>query len=91
MNTKDKWEQIIFILGLEEVLSLMVFLPREISRIDYLYYIIDNLRGSYSPSGIRSWFRRPRKQLDGKSPEELIMEGKCLEKIQELSIMKEIV
>lgn len=93
MKTKEKWEKIISILGMEKTLYFMMFLPQDIERIEYLYYLIYNLEGSYSAAGIRNWFHRTRKELGGKSPEDLIAGGNRadLEKIQHLSIMKETI
>jgi len=34
--------------------------------------ILDSLRGSYNEQGIERWFMRPRRQLDGRAPAEVI-------------------
>lgn len=43
-------------------------LPGAAEKIDFLYKIVDSLRGSYNAEGIRRWFQRERSRLEGKSP-----------------------
>jgi hypothetical protein len=50
--------------------------PDEIAwRLHTLTRIIAALSGSYNDYGVRRWFERPRAQLDGRSPSELIAEA----------------
>jgi hypothetical protein len=43
------------------------------------------LRGSYTEEGVEKWFDRPRTQLDGKTPNEILKEGD-LEKVIALAL-----
>ena len=45
---------------------------REASRLLFVLYLLDYLRGSYDSKGIYDWFNRRRSQLDGLSPAELL-------------------
>jgi hypothetical protein len=44
-------------------------------RLHTLALIVADLRGAYNDYGIRSWFQRPRAQLSGRAPEELLATG----------------
>lgn len=47
--------------------------PREVvERLHVLALIVSDLAGAYNDYGVRRWFKRPRQQLDGKSPAELL-------------------
>ena len=43
-----------------------------LDQIDFIYEIVDSLRGAYNDEGIRRWFYREREQLEGKSPLEYL-------------------
>ncbi len=43
-------------------------LPGASKKINFLYEIVEHLRGSYNAEGIRRWFQRERRRLEGKSP-----------------------
>lgn len=43
-----------------------------IEKIHFIYEAVDALRGSYNDEGIRRWFYRERKQLEGKNPLEYL-------------------
>jgi hypothetical protein len=44
-------------------------------RLHTLALIVADLRGAYNDYGVRSWFQRPRAQLSGRAPEELLATG----------------
>ena len=44
-------------------------------RLHTLALIVSDLRGAYNDYGIRRWFQRPRAQLDGHAPEDLLPPG----------------
>lgn len=47
--------------------------PDEVAaRLHWVALVVGDLAGSYNAFGIRRWFVRPRAQLDGKSPRELL-------------------
>lgn len=37
-------------------------------QINFIYEIVESLRGAYNDDGIKEWFYRERKQLEGKNP-----------------------
>ena len=41
-------------------------------RLHLLALVVDGLAGSYNDYGIRRWFERPRVQLDGRAPGEVL-------------------
>ncbi len=41
-------------------------------RLHFLVLVVVDLAGSYNPHGVRRWFCRPRPQLDGRTPTELL-------------------
>ena len=41
-------------------------------RLHLVAQVVGNLAGSYNDRGIRRWFERPRVQLDGQSPEDIL-------------------
>lgn len=43
-------------------------LPGASKKISFLYEIVDSLRSSYNAEGIRRWFQREQRRLEGKSP-----------------------
>jgi hypothetical protein len=45
------------------------------ARLHWLALVASDLAGSYNPVGIRRWFERPRTQLGGESPREVLGEG----------------
>jgi hypothetical protein len=45
------------------------------ARIHWLALVSSDLAGAYNALGIRRWFDRPRTQLDGKSPRQLLRRG----------------
>lgn len=47
--------------------------PEVISRLHWLAIVIGHLSGSYNEFGVRRWFQRPRAQLDGKSPQQVLL------------------
>ncbi len=50
--------------------------PDEIAqRAHSLAIVVSYLRGGYNPLGVRRWFERPRTQLDGSAPQELLSGG----------------
>lgn len=44
-------------------------------RLHTLALIVADLRGAYNDYGIRRWFQRPRAQLDGRAPDDLLAAG----------------
>ncbi len=47
--------------------------PDEIAqRAHSLAIVVSHLRGGYNALGVRRWFERPRTQLDGRAPQELL-------------------
>lgn len=42
------------------------------ARADFVTGVIEDLKGAYTPDGIGKWFARPRAQLGGKSPSEIL-------------------
>lgn len=44
-------------------------------RLHSLALIIADLRGAYNDYGVRRWFQRPRAQLGGHTPEDLLLAG----------------
>ncbi len=47
------------------------------ARLHFLAFIVGDLSGAYNDIGVRRWFDRPRKRLDGKSPA-LLLAGSWL-------------
>ncbi len=45
------------------------------ARLHVVALIVSDLVGSYNDFGVRRWFQRPRKTLDGKSPKEVLSRG----------------
>ena len=45
------------------------------ARIHWLALVSSDLAGAYNELGVRRWFDRPRTQLDGKSPRQLLGRG----------------
>lgn len=43
------------------------------NRLHFLAMVVADLVGSYNARGVRRWFCRPRPQLDGHTPEELLV------------------
>lgn len=41
-------------------------------KLNFLTEIVYNLEGSYKPEGIRRWFNRPRAQLGGEAPQDIL-------------------
>ncbi len=65
------------VLGLEATLQEKLYSEllgenATLDQIDFIYEIVDSLRGAYNDEGIRRWFYRGRKQLEGKSPLEYL-------------------
>lgn len=50
--------------------------PRKEKTLLELEYIVDQLSDFYEPNEARQWIFAPQKHLDGKSPAELIREGR---------------
>jgi hypothetical protein len=42
------------------------------ARLHWLALVVADLAGAYNPIGIRRWFERPRSQLDGLSPRQML-------------------
>ena len=42
------------------------------ARLHFLAFIVGDLSGAYNDIGVRRWFDRPRKRLDGNSPARLL-------------------
>lgn len=42
------------------------------ARAHYLSIVVGYLRGAYNDIGVRRWFQRPRKMLDGRTPAQLL-------------------
>ena len=45
---------------------------RVAERLHWIAMVIADLAGSYNEFGIRRWFERPRSQLNGRSPRQLL-------------------
>lgn len=45
------------------------------ARLHYLAAVVGDLAGAYNDYGIRRWFCRPRAQLDGKAPADLLADN----------------
>lgn len=43
------------------------------ARLHFLALVVADLAGCYNDRGVRRWFSRPRPQLDGQAPEELLV------------------
>jgi hypothetical protein len=56
-----------------------------------LEYIVDQLSDFYEPTEARQWFFSPQKLLDGKSPAELISEGRIDDLMQFVSQLRDAV
>ena len=47
--------------------------PRPVAeRLHWIAMVTSDLAGSYNEFGIRRWFERPRSQLNGRSPRQLL-------------------
>lgn len=44
----------------------------ETAKLNFLTDVVYNLEGSYKPEGIRRWFNRPRVQLGGEAPQDIL-------------------
>jgi hypothetical protein len=42
------------------------------ARLHFLALVVGDLGGAYNDFGIRRWFERPRSQLDGKAPRQIL-------------------
>ncbi len=42
------------------------------ARLHFLAFVVGDLAGAYNDVGVRRWFRRPRKLLDGNTPAQLL-------------------
>lgn len=42
-------------------------------RVAHLATVLQHLSGTYTPWGLRRWFERPRSQLDGRSPLQVLV------------------
>jgi hypothetical protein len=50
--------------------------PDELAaRIHWLALVVSDLQGAYNDFGVRRWFDRPRAQLDGRAPKEVLGTG----------------
>lgn len=45
------------------------------ARLHWIAMVVADLAGAYNEFGIRRWFQRPRVQLDGKSPRQVLGDG----------------
>lgn len=45
---------------------------RVAARLHWLAKVVAELRGAYNDAGVRRWFERPRTQLDGRAPQDLL-------------------
>jgi hypothetical protein len=45
---------------------------RVAARLHWLAKVVAELRGAYNDAGVRRWFERPRTQLDGRAPQQLL-------------------
>ncbi len=84
---KHEWRSLLGTLGLELLTQLVGVsvasarryaggertTPDEVAdRLHFLALVVADLAGSYNEFGIRRWFARPRPQLDGRSPSQLL-------------------
>ncbi|MFH1193987.1 MAG: hypothetical protein V1661_03255 [bacterium] len=42
------------------------------NKIKFLFKVVDALRGGYNDEGVKNWFFRKRKTLEGKSPDDIL-------------------
>lgn len=45
------------------------------ARVHWLALVVSDLAGAYNQIGVRRWFERPRSQLDGRSPRDVLGNG----------------
>lgn len=82
-----EWQAVERILGLESMAQLMGIsvssarryfagirtTPDAVAaRLHFLAFVVGDLAGAYNDVGVRRWFHRPRKLLDGKTPARLL-------------------
>lgn len=46
-----------------------------VARLHFLAFVVGDLAGAYNDIGVRRWFERRRKRLDGKTPAEMLTDG----------------
>lgn len=51
------------------------FSAQQKKKIKFLYEAVDVLQGGYNYDGIKKWFSKKRKALDGKSPDDILNNG----------------
>ena len=49
------------------------------ARLHFLAFIVGDLAGAYNDIGVRRWFARSRKQLNGHSPAQFLSDGWLLD------------
>lgn len=65
--------------------------PQEVAdRLHWVALVVADLAGAYNDFGMRRWFERPRSQLDGKSPRQLLgrgwhVDGKAAQRVRALA------
>jgi hypothetical protein len=47
--------------------------------------VMNHLKMVMTPSGILSWFRRPRSELNGRAPEDVLTDRSALQRLEELA------
>ncbi len=82
-----EWHALADLFEVDELASLLRIAPASVrryrsgdrptpdnvaARLHCLAFIVGDLAGAYNDYGIRRWFRRPRAQLDGKAPADLL-------------------
>ncbi len=86
----QEWEALGELLDVEDLASLLRIASASVrryragerrtpddvaARLHFLASVVGDLAGAYNGYGIRRWFRRPRANLDGKAPAELLTDG----------------
>lgn len=103
--TSHEWQALADLWGMDYLASLLQISPASArrylaatrrtpdlaaARLHFLATVVGDLAGAYSAYGIRRWFERPRKRLDGQAPRELLPEdwapeGPEAQRIRELA------
>ena len=58
------------------------------ARLHFLAFIVGDLSGAYNDIGVRRWFARPRKQLDGHTPAQYLADDWLPNDVESLRVRK---
>ena len=85
-----EWPFLVELFGIESLAALVAVSPasvrrywkgdretpdRTAARLHFLAMVVSDLSGAYNDFGIRRWFGRPRRALDGAAPQDLLTAG----------------